>query len=250
MFGVFRGLDKSVLRPAALGYKHIVPKPLRSGIRHFFSNLGEPIVWLNDVLQLRPKRAARTFGRFVINSTIGIGGLVDVAKKAELPHRPNGFGDTLGFYGVKPGPYIFVPILGPSDLRDLIGGQADGLVLPLAIGHPLDQFRYQVAKAVLTGLDDRAQHDDELKALFASALDPYATLRSVYLQSREAEIRGLKAHDGAAMTGVPELDDPLADPAAGGAAEPAPESSTEVPQVDAPVPVPQAALDLAAPSLS
>lgn len=260
MFGIFRALDRVVIRPAAMGYKHVVPKLVRRGIRHFFSNLGEPIVFVNDVLQLRPKRAVRTFGRFAINTTLGVGGLLDVAKHEGIPHRPNGFGDTLGYYGVKPGPYLFIPVLGPSDLRDVLGGSADGLVLPTVVGHPFDQWRYKVVKAVLTGLDDRAEHDAELKALFSSALDPYATLRSVYVQSRAAEIRDLKAKDGAAATDLPELDDPLADPATGSAAagdasefadpliEPA-ATAAAVPHIDAPAMMPEAALAIGAPDV-
>jgi len=233
MFSLHQKLDRAVLRPAAMGYKHGVPKPVRSGVRHFFSNLGEPIVFANFMLQLKPKSAIRTAVRFLINSTIGIGGTIDVAKgKAfELPHQPNSFGDTLGFYGVKPGPYLFLPLIGPSDFRDFIGGQADGLALPLIVGKPFDRIEYQVPKAVLTGLDQRAEADADLRALLDDALDPYATLRSVYLQDRAGEIAALKGkaadvsmpgdlEDPAAAvkpavpaSTAPELQDPLADPA-------------------------------------
>ena len=233
MFSIHQKLDRAVLRPAAMGYKHGVPKPVRSGVRHFFSNLGEPIVFANFMLQLKPKSAIRTAVRFLINSTIGIAGTIDVAKgKAfELPHQPNGFGDTLGFYGVKPGPYLFLPLIGPSDFRDFIGGQADGLALPLIVGKPFDRIEYQVPKAVLAGLDQRAEADADLRALLDDALDPYATLRSVYLQDRAGEIAALKGkaadvsmpgdlEDPAASvkpaapaSTAPELQDPLADPA-------------------------------------
>ncbi|KQS51477.1 MULTISPECIES: MlaA family lipoprotein [unclassified Sphingomonas] len=215
MFATQQGFDRRLFRPAAMGYKHVVPKPVRSGIRNVFSNLGEPIVFLNYLLQLKPGKAAETFGRFMFNSTLGIGGLVDVAKlpAIKLPHRPNGFGNTLALYGVKPGPYIFLPFVGPSTLRDLLGGQADGLVLPLAVGSPFDRLEYQAPRAVLTGLDTRAEADDDLRALFAGAVDPYATLRSVYLQNRVAEIQRLRGTRAKAAGG--ELGDPLADPASG-----------------------------------
>ncbi|MFM9827261.1 MAG: MlaA family lipoprotein [Sphingomonas sp.] len=201
-------LDKAIFRPAALGYKSIIPKFLRTGIRHFLSNLTEPIVFLNDLLQLKPKRAARTFARFVINSTVGLGGTLDVAKTAKLPHRNNGFGNTLARYGVGPGPYLFLPFIGPTDLRDLLGGQTDTLVLPLSIGKPFNRFDYQVSTFVVGGLDLRAENDAGFKALLAGAADPYATLRSVYQQSRIAEIEEIKGKG--ATTG---LDDPLLDPA-------------------------------------
>jgi len=242
MFAIHQDIDHAVLRPAAMGYKHAVPKPLRSGLRHFFSNLHEPIVFANFVLQLKPKSAIRTVVRFLINSTIGLAGTIDVAKgKAfELPHHANSLGDTLGFYGVKPGPYLFLPLIGPSDLRDFAGGQVDGLLLPVVVGKPFDRLEYQIPKAVLTGLDLRAEADADLHALLDDALDPYATLRSVYLQDRAGEIAELKGkpadvsmpgdlEDPApassarpTSSGTPELNDPLADPAAQPPSEPEP----------------------------
>lgn len=201
-------LDRAIFRPAALGYKSIIPKFLRTGIRHFLSNLTEPIVFLNDLLQLKPKRAIKTFARFAINSTVGLGGTLDVAKTAKLPHRNNGLGNTLARYGVGPGPYLFLPFIGPTDLRDLLGGQTDNLVLPLSIGTPFNRFDYQVSSFVVGGLDLRAENDAGFKALLAGAADPYATLRSVYQQSRAAEIDDIKGKS--ATSG---LDDPLLDPA-------------------------------------
>lgn len=209
--------DRAILRPAAMGYRHAVPRPARDGIRNVFSNLGEPLVFLNYLLQLKIGKAVETAGRFMINSTLGFGGLVDIARTpgVKLPHRPNGLGDTLGFYGVKPGPYLFLPFVGPTTLRDLLGGQAEGLVLPLAVGTPFDRLEYQIPRGVLTGLDRRAEADAELKALFASAVDPYATLRSVYLQDRQGEIDALKRRRHAAVD-APELGEPLEDPAGTG----------------------------------
>jgi len=236
MFKLYLGLDHAVIRPVAMGYQHVLPRPVRSGLRNFFSNLREPVVFLNYLLQHKVGKAAETFARFAFNSTIGVGGLIDVAKNKNLnlPHRPNGFGDTLGFYGVKPGPYIFLPIGGPTTVRDFLGGQGDALVLPLAVGKPFDQAYYQVPRAIIVGLDTRAEADSDFKALFDSAVDPYATLRSVYLQDRAAEIAALKNRpvvvegkdlddplrdplaepDAAPRSTTPELSDPLADPAA------------------------------------
>ena len=219
-------LDHAVFRPAALGYRHVVPRPVRSGLRNFFANLTEPIVFLNFLLQLKPGKAAETLGRFALNTTVGIGGLVDVAKAPpfKLPHRDNGFGSTLGRYGVGPGPYLYLPFAGPTTLRDLLGGQADRLVLPFTVQQPpFDTYEYQVPKAVITGLDARAEADPELTALFAGAVDPYATLRSVFLQNRAGEIERLR-HGGRTSTApaTDGLDDPLADPASPGAARPAP----------------------------
>jgi phospholipid-binding lipoprotein MlaA len=210
LFSIHQALDRILFRPLAMVYKTIVPKPVRTGLRHVISNLTEPIVFVNDVLQLKPKRAARTLARFTINSTIGIGGVIDVTK-ATLPHRNNGFGDTLGRYGVGPGPYLFLPLVGPTDLRDLFGGQVDGATLPVSIGFPFSHAEYQIPHTVVSGLDQRAESDAELKALLGSAADPYATLRSVYLQSRVGEIEEIKHGEGTTSG----LDDPLTDPEAG-----------------------------------
>jgi phospholipid-binding lipoprotein MlaA len=223
--------DRALFRPTAMGYKHAVPRPVRSALRNIFSNLGEPIVFLNYLLQLKPGKAAETAVRFAINSTIGLGGALDLAKQPSirLPHRPNGLGNTLGYYGVRPGPYLFLPFVGPTTLRDLLGGFGDGAVLPTAVGTPFDRVEYQVPKGVITGLDARAEADDELGTLFAGAVDPYATLRSVFLQNRAGEIAQLHGRPKVTAT-QGELDDPLADLAAGGSvgAQPVQSSAAEL----------------------
>ena len=214
MFSVHQALDRLFFRPVAIAYEKVVPKVVRKGIRHFFSNIGEPLVFANDVLQLKPKRAVKTFGRFLVNSTIGIGGVLDVAKTRDfgLPHHDNSFGDTLGRYGVGPGPYIFLPLVGPSTLRDFSAGMLQGQVLPYTIDEPFGRAEYRVAQGVLTGLDLRAESDGALKALLGSAVDPYATLRSAYLQDRAATIA--EARQSATPKAADPLEDPLTDPAA------------------------------------
>lgn len=226
-FRRYQGFDRHFLRPVALGYKHVVPKALRSGLRNFFSNLGEPLVFLNYVLQLKPGKAVETATRFALNSSLGIGGTIDIAKSPgiRLPHRPNGFGDTLGYYGVGPGPYLFLPLLGPTTVRDLIGGQAEAVILPFAVGTPFDRAEYQVTRAVVTGLDARAEADSDLNAILGDAVDPYATFRSVYLQDRAGEIAQLHG-PGHAGAKADDLRDPLADPAA---IPPAPADPATVP---------------------
>jgi phospholipid-binding lipoprotein MlaA len=218
LFSVHQFLDRIFFRPVAMAYKAIVPKVVRTGIRHVISNLTEPVVFLNDVLQLKPKRAVRTFGRFAINTTLGVGGIIDVAKGEKLPHRDNGLGNTLGRYGVGPGPYLFIPLVGPTDLRDLIGGQVDGGILPLAVGDPFNRTAFILPYVALGGLDQRVEADNDLKVLLGGAADPYATLRSVYLQSRAADVSEVRhGKTGGA------LDDPLLDPEApaDGMAQPA-----------------------------
>ena len=214
MFAVQDGLDRALIRPAAIGYRHVVPKPVRGGLRHFLSNLTEPIVFLNYLLQLKPGKAAETLVRFTVNSTIGVAGVVDVAKLPSigLPHRPNGFGNTLGFYGVKPGPYLFLPLVGPTDLRDFLGGQADSLTIPVLVASkPFNRAAYLIPTVVIGGLDQREQNDDDLRALYAGAVDPYASLRSVYLQDRKAEIEALH-HRVSAGSDILPIDESLDDP--------------------------------------
>lgn len=214
MFDLHQELDKALYRPVAMGYKHIVPKPVRSGLRNVLSNLAEPIVFLNYLLQFKIGKAAETLARFTFNSTMGIGGIFDIAKRPaiNLPHRDNSFGDTLAYYGVGPGPYLFIPFVGPTTLRDVLGGPIDGAILPVAVGRPYTTWEYQFGGGAISGLDTRAEADPALRSLFSGAVDPYATLRSVWTQNRKAEVSALHHHAGAPAV-APELDDPLTDPA-------------------------------------
>ncbi|MBV1688644.1 VacJ family lipoprotein [Novosphingobium sp. G106] len=213
-------VDKILIRPAAMVYRHAVPKPARDGVHNALSNIGEPLVFVNDLLQLRPDRAIRTLGRFLVNSTLGIGGLFDVAKRKpfRLAHHENSFGDTLGYYGVKPGPYVYVPILGPNTFRDLIGS-SENLLPPMVVGKPFDREDYQIVTLGLDGVDQRERSDDDLKVMLRDAIDPYATFRANYLQNRAGEIAALKSRSiepggeaGTEPGAKPAPDDPLADP--------------------------------------
>ena len=234
------GIDKAVLRPVALAYRHIVPRPARDGLRNFLSNIGEPFVFANDVLQLKIGRAIKTVGRFVINSTLGLAGLFDTAKRKpfHLPHHNNSLGDTLGFYGVGPGPYLYLPILGPTTLRDAVAGQLQGMALGVIVNTPLRRRDYQISTTIIGGLDQRAEADDDLRVITEDSVDPYAALRSVVLQDRAGEIAGLKSgnlddptKDPLSIPADPILDDPLQDPAT-------PAAPPEPPTSPAPSPTP------------
>lgn len=208
-------IDKVIIRPAAIVYRTVVPPPLRDGIHNALSNFQEPMVFVNDLLQLRPGRALRTLARFVINSTIGLGGLFDVAKRApfRIAYHGNGFGSTLGYYGVKPGPYIYMPLLGPTTLRDMVDN-AQGFLWPGAAGYPLNRGDVGNYSMLADGLDQRERNDAELKAMFHDAIDRYASFRENFLQNREGDIAALKARHGETVDN-PAFDDPLVDPAAG-----------------------------------
>ncbi len=227
-FAVSMAVDKVVIRPAAMAYRAVVPRPARDGARNVLNNLREPLVFANDLLQLRPKRMVRTLGRFLINTLIGVGGLFDLAKRKpfNLPHRDNSFGDTLGYYGIGPGPYLYIPILGPTTFRDMAGQAADGYSHPRFLGnivHPnrrlsvldntLDYGDFGTPITIVSGLDQRERNDDELKALLDDSIDKYATFRSSFLQDRQGEIEALKARDGE-VPAAAGMEDPLIDPAA------------------------------------
>lgn len=192
LFGVTQSLDKSLAGPVAMGYKRTIPSPVRTGLRNFLGNLDAPVVFLNDLLQFKPARAGRTLGRFTVNSTIGVGGFFDVAKRdpLNLPYRRNGFANTLGYYGVKTGAYVYLPFVGPTTIRDMVGGVADTFVLPLSVGTPFNSLYYTIPTTAISALDDRAEFDDQIQA-FRRTVDPYVTYRNYYLARRKAEILAL-----------------------------------------------------------
>lgn len=201
-FKLVQGADQAFVAPVAEAYGEAVPSPVRKGIDNFLNNLLEPVAALNFLLQLKPGKAAETLGRFAINSTFGVAGLVDVAKTQpfNLPRRPNGFANTLAYHGVKPGPFLFLPLIGPTTLRDLIGGGIDGLVYPVAIGKPFTQLHFTLPAGVLSSLNYRIAHDCELHAINEESPDPYAAARDYYLWRRQAQIDELK---GRAPTPLP-----------------------------------------------
>lgn len=187
----FNGLlDRVLLRPVAMLYRRILPKPIRQGVHNVLGNLDEPIVFANDLLQLRLRPAGRTAVRFGANTTFGILGLFDVAARAGLTHHDNSFGDTLGRAGVRPGPYLFLPGLGPTTLRDMIGGGADLYIDPINHLRGVNARAIEAAQVFGSALDERVAAEPDLKNLSSSATDPYATLRSVYLQTTAARVAG------------------------------------------------------------
>lgn len=192
-FEMTQAVDAALVRPAARTYQRILPEPVRAGIRNFINNLREPVAFINFLLQLKPGKAAETAGRFALNSTVGAAGLVDVAKRRpfNLPRRPNGLANTLGFYGVKPGAFLFVPLIGPTTVRDFVGDGIDRLFLPLAVGKPFSKPEVGIGLYVASSLDQRAEFDEKLEEMHQDS-DPYARTREDYLQSRQDAIDALK----------------------------------------------------------
>lgn len=186
-------VDDAVVGPVAMAYKHALPGPARDGLHNALSNLTEPVVFVNDMLQLHPVRAGKTLLRFAINSTIGLGGLFDIARKKpfHLEHHNNGLADTLGYYGVGAGPYLYLPLIGPTTVRDLFGRVIDLSLLPTAVGPPFSRPYFSLPLSVLKSLDDRVTFDARQRYLREATADPYGSERNYYLQLRANEIAGL-----------------------------------------------------------
>ena len=189
-----QAIDVAIVAPVAMGYKHAVPKPVRDGISNLINNLDEPVVALNFLLQLKPGKAAETLGRFAINSTLGVGGLIDVAKKKpfHLPRRYNGLANTLGYYGIGPGPFLFLPGIGPTTLRDLVGRVVDFSIVPRVVGRPLTSPAFSIGKATLGAITDRIDRDSQIRELRDDSDDGYAAIRKDYLERRQAEVDALR----------------------------------------------------------
>jgi phospholipid-binding lipoprotein MlaA len=213
-FAVTDAVDKAFVGPVSLAYKHNVPEQVRSGIHNFLYNLREPVVFVNFLLQLKIGKAVETVGRFTVNSTVGVGGVMDIARRKPFhwPRRGNGFADTLGFYGIPNGPFMFLPIVGPTTVRDLFGGFVDRLILPVGVGSPFNSIKFGAPAGVLGALDHRAEFDEELHILHDNVPSPYESSRDFYLRRRQAEIDYLKGRTtkGAApMSENPLAYDPL-----------------------------------------
>ena len=183
-------LDHAVARPVAKFYRSAVPEPAREGIHNALTNLNSPVVFTNDVLQGDGEKATDTFGRFMINSTIGAGGFIDIAAKMGIPGHDNDFGITLGKAGAAEGSYLVLPFAGPKPPRDLVGVGVDIAFDPLTYMSWNDSTLYMMIRAGLGVLDDRAANIDAVEQIERSSIDFYATTRSLYRQNRAAQING------------------------------------------------------------
>jgi phospholipid-binding lipoprotein MlaA len=241
VFNVAQDIDMAVVGPVAEVYEDDIPKPLRNGIRNFLRNLLEPVNALNFLLQLKPGKAFETLGRFVINSTVGVAGVFDVASDDpfNLPWRRNGLANTLGYYGVGPGPYFYLPLIGATTLRDLAGSLVDQSIVPFVVGPPLNTPYYAVPAYTLNSLQFRMEFDETLGAI-RDSIDPYTALREYYLCRREREIEALHnrppPRDCRILALMGELDEePAVEAAPTDGAMPIPAVAPPAPPVPAPV---------------
>lgn len=197
IYGFNHIFDKVVLRPVTQAYRYVVPEYGRTMFDNFVTNLYTPVVFTNSVLQGDPKNSFSTFFRFVINTTIGVGGMFDVASEAGLHNRNADLGETMAFYGVGPGPYLVIPVIGPSNVRDAFGRLGDAFMTPT--NYATDWFKggqgYEIEYGVwaATAIDERSKNMKLIDEIYANSLDPYSTFRSGYTQKRASDIRRAKA---------------------------------------------------------
>ena len=178
-------IDDAVIRPVAEGYRAVLPPYARDRIRAVLDNLQEPRILANNLLQGRLLDAGHTTMRFFFNSTVGVAGLYDVATDFGIARRTGDFGQTLNAWGLESGPYLMLPVAGPSNLRDTFGLVGDSFLNPISYLLPLEA---NIGRGVVSGVDLREQNIEGLDALRSGSLDFYARLRSVWQQRREAEL--------------------------------------------------------------
>lgn len=181
--------DKWVLVPVATGWDFVAPESVQTGISNIFQNSETVVVFANNVLQLKPARAAEDLGRLVTNTTAGIGGIFDVATLVGIPENEEDFGQTLGYWGVPPGPYLVLPIFGSSNPRDTFGFAVDTVTepwawfVPLYVSVPVSVFEYGNLRAIYL---------EEIDELHETALDYYVFQRNAYVQNRDLAVRDIE----------------------------------------------------------
>jgi phospholipid-binding lipoprotein MlaA len=205
--------NHAVVYPVANAYRNTVPEPVRDSVEAFATNLTEPMVFANDILQLRMGAAATTVGRFAINSTVGVGGLFDVATRQNMPRQSGDLGQTFYVWGMRDSPYLVLPLLGPTNLRDVVGTVVQyaaaipaGALVPTQLATTVNNLT--VAGSVASPFTTLGQAG-QMKDLEDTSIDFYSMLRSVVYQKRQAELQealdasGWNAHRPAATTAVP-----------------------------------------------
>lgn len=190
VFAVNEAADVLLIRPATEVYVGVAPDPVREAVHNFMQNLLGPLYIANNLLQGDFQGAQVSTGRFMTNTLLGLGGVLDVATVAGLPEQQEDFGQTLAVWGLGDGPYIVLPLIGPSNLRDTAGFAVDTVADPTRIwAYATDHKGLMVGRAGIVTIDRRSQLLKEIDDLRRSSLDYYATVRSLYAQQRAAAIR-------------------------------------------------------------
>ena len=191
-YAVNSALDRNILHPVASGYRQVVPTAVRDHVHNTLSNLGNPAQFANDVLQGHPRKAGNTFMRLLINTTVGAGGVFDVATGWGFPDHDTDAGLTLAVWGVPGGPFLFLPVLGPSNPRDAVGYGANSALDPLTWVSFGGSSTFGVVHFAAGAVDSRSRLLSETDAIEKTALDPYATYRTLYQQHRESEMEAAR----------------------------------------------------------
>lgn len=199
------GVDRAVLEPVAKGYRAVTNEPVRGGVSNFLTNLNQPVVFANTVLQGKPGAAVDTFARFTVNSTIGIGGVLDVATSLEVPEHREDFGQTLGVWGVPNGPYLVLPLLGSSNLRDFAGFGVDAALDPFNYAEFDGDTEFRIATQVAEIVSVRENVIEAVEVL-RDQPEPYVALRRNYTQNRAAAIRDGREQEDP-FKDLPDFDD-------------------------------------------
>lgn len=182
MYAVHEPIDRVVVRPAIQAYVDYVPRVIRQPISNFFNNIDDLFSGINGVLQGKPEKAGHDFGRVMVNSLVGIGGLIDVASDAGIPRGEEDFGQTFGHWGIAQGPYLFVPLFGPTTVRDGTGWVIRAYTTPVGF---IDNVPVRNSVWGVGAVDLRAQALEAQTLVERAALDPYTFIRRSYLQRRE-----------------------------------------------------------------
>jgi phospholipid-binding lipoprotein MlaA len=188
-------LDRNAALPAATFYTATMPNPARRSIHNFLDNLGGPVTVVNDLLETQFANAGRAAARFVVNTTVGVAGIFDVADGWGLPGRDRDFGETLGTYGVPQGPYLVLPFRGPTAVRDLSGNYIDGFFSPLYYWHVQYSGKQYIGliKSTIGSVDNRSQNIVTYRDIERASVDFYATMRDYYRQRRQRQVEDKSA---------------------------------------------------------
>ncbi|HEX9569984.1 MAG TPA: VacJ family lipoprotein [Rhodospirillales bacterium] len=193
VFAINRGIDAVILKPVATFYRDYIPKFFQDRMNDVLDNLRSPVIFVNDLLQGEIDRAIATLARFVVNSTFGLAGLNDLATAIGMEGHDEDFGQTLAVWGVPEGPYVMLPLFGPSNPRDTVGLVVDFLVDPFNVWAGNTNRDYAIlSRTGARGVDQRAVHMEALDDIERTSLDYYASIRSLYRQRRAEEIRNGK----------------------------------------------------------
>lgn len=224
-------LDKYFFEPVAEGYRWVLPTPVRTGISNVLRNLKSPVIFANDLLEGNPERAGQTFGRMLMNTVFGLGGIIDVGTASKIPYHDADFGMTLAVWGVGSGPYLVLPLLNSSNPRDGIAYGLESYADPVSIelkAHGYGDISY--GRLGLSLVSERADHIEDIDELKRSSLDFYATVRSLYWQDRNAKIEAARSPSNPAQPQSVSYDPTPATPA-----RPAAPATASTPSATTPV---------------